>query len=49
MLGPFVGVGLMRLGLTDRTIFAIGCGFIVAAWVTLGAVTLPARQRVALN
>ncbi|HEX9371903.1 MAG TPA: MFS transporter [Roseiflexaceae bacterium] len=48
MLAPFVGVGLLGLGLTDRAIFALGCGFIVSAWLLLGRVTVSARRRVAV-
>lgn len=49
MLGPFVGIGLMGLGLSDRLIFAVGCGFIAVAWLTLGMVTIGTRRRVAVN
>jgi predicted MFS family arabinose efflux permease len=48
MLGPFVGIGLMSLGVPERAIFAIGCGFIAVAWICLGIVTSGARRRVAL-
>jgi predicted MFS family arabinose efflux permease len=47
MVAPFVGVGLMRLGLPDRLIFAIGCGFIVLAWLSLGMVTTAGGRRAA--
>jgi predicted MFS family arabinose efflux permease len=48
MLAPFVGVGLLGLGLADRAIFALGCGFIVIAWLLLGRVTVGARRRAAV-
>jgi predicted MFS family arabinose efflux permease len=39
MLAPFVGVALLGLGLPDRAIFALGCGFIALGWLVLGRVT----------
>lgn len=42
MLGPFIGVALLRLGLPDYVVFAIGCVFIGLGWLCLGLAT---RQR----
>jgi MFS family permease len=45
MLAPFVGVALLGLGVPDRAIFALGCGFIAAAWLILGIGTSGGRLR----
>ena len=45
MLGPFVGVALVGLGLPERAVFAIGCGLIVAAWALLGTVLVGTERR----
>jgi hypothetical protein len=38
VVGPFVGIGLMNLGVSEPTIFAIGCGLIAVAWLCMGSV-----------
>ncbi|MBX3012796.1 MAG: MFS transporter [Caldilineaceae bacterium] len=32
---PFIGAGLIRLGVADTTIFALGAGFILLSWLLL--------------
>lgn len=46
ILAPFVGIGLLQLGLPDWAIFAIGCVCIGLAWLILGATTAGERRRV---
>ena len=43
MAGPFVGVALVELGLSNQAVFAIGCGFILAAWLILGRAVIGSR------
>ena len=43
VVGPFVGIGLMNLGLSEPMIFAIGCGLIAVAWLCMGSVVPSAR------
>jgi hypothetical protein len=45
MIGPFLGVALLALGMSDRAIFAIGCCFIFGGWLCLGLVTSGRRER----
>jgi predicted MFS family arabinose efflux permease len=46
--GPLIGIGLMNAGMSDRTIFAVGCGLIVIAWLCLGAIPSGASSRIAI-
>jgi predicted MFS family arabinose efflux permease len=43
VVGPFVGIGLMNLGLAEPMIFAIGCALIAVAWLCMGSVVPSAR------
>jgi predicted MFS family arabinose efflux permease len=46
VVGPFVGIWLMNLGLSQPAIFAIGCGLIAAAWLGMGSI-VPSRRMAA--
>jgi hypothetical protein len=39
MMAPVLGAALQALGATDTTIFALGSGLMVMAWLTLGQVS----------
>jgi len=38
MIAPFIGIGLLKLGLPDTGIFALGCMLIVISWFILGQI-----------
>ena len=44
MVGPFVGVGLVNLGVSEPMIFTIGCALIAGAWLYMGRIMPAARQ-----
>jgi MFS family permease len=44
MVGPFVGVALVGLGVSEPMIFAIGCALIVCAWLYMGRI-MPSGRR----
>lgn len=48
VVGPLVGIGLMKLGLSQPAIFAIGCGLIAAAWQCMGSI-VPGGRMVAIG
>ena len=39
MIGPFVGVALLSVGVPTQAIFLLGCGFIALGWLVLGWAT----------
>jgi hypothetical protein len=49
MLAPFIGIGLVGLGLPEQWIFAIGCAFIAAGWLTLGALGAAGSRQAAVG
>jgi hypothetical protein len=44
MVGPFVGIGLMKLGASEPMIFMIGCMLIASAWLYMGRIMPRARM-----
>lgn len=44
MAGPFVGVGLVKLGMPEPMLFAISCVLIAGAWLYMGRLMLGARR-----
>lgn len=44
MIGPFIGVGLLRLGLGTSAIFALGGGLTLLAWLILSRIKPPPRD-----
>jgi len=48
MVGPFVGVGLLKLGVSEPMIFALGCMLIASAWLYMGRIMPSARRPLAV-
>lgn len=47
MVAPFIGIALLKVGLADTTIFAIGCLLIAASWFILGQISLAGAPKLA--
>ena len=45
MLGPFLGVLILRAGLPEQAVFAAGCCLILLGWLCLGTLTKTAPAR----
>jgi MFS transporter, DHA1 family, inner membrane transport protein len=41
MVAPFIGAGMVAVGLPETMIFAIGAGLVLLSWVILGRVEIP--------